>query len=82
MINQNTAWENNFICRFISQVPLLNLIYPDLLSEKSFANIVDLTEIYSCVCVCVSLPEWVKHLENELIFICTYKDNTIYAFQV
>lgn len=39
---------------------------------------VDLAGIYSCV----SLPEWVKHLENELIFICIYKDNTIYAFQV
>lgn len=80
MINQNAAWENNFICRFISQVPLLNLIYPDLLSEKSLANIVVLAEIYSCVCVC--LPEWVKHLENELIFICIYKDKTIYALQV
>lgn len=65
------------ICRFISQAPLLNLMYPDLISEKSFANIVDLAGIYLCVCVCVCLPEWVKHLENELIFIWIYKDNTI-----
>lgn len=44
-----------FICRFISHAPLLNLIYPDLISKKSFANIVDLAGIYSCVCV--YLPE-------------------------
>lgn len=46
-------------------------------NEKRFANI-DLAGIYSCV----SAPERVKQLENELIFICTYRDNTIYAFQV
>ena len=41
------------ICRFISQAPLLNLMYPDLISKKSFANIVDLAGIYLCACVCV-----------------------------
>lgn len=51
MINQNAAYESNFICRFISQAPLLNLIYPDLISKKSFTNIVDLAGIYSNVCL-------------------------------
>lgn len=65
--------ESLFIWRFISQAPLLKLIYPDLINVKSFANIVDLAGIYLCVCACVSafpseLNVWKM---NWVLFVCT-----------